>query len=443
MKKCSVLLAVFLACILCVTSVYGEDVFGVDGLETDYGFYFRLRQETWDNTFDFDDETGLDDAELFRFKTSIWMKNDYEKKFGLMAKLTNEARYYNEHIRNDEGFYEDEIFFDNLYVWGNDLFGLPLDVYVGRLDFLMTFGEGFLIMDGTPEDGSRSYYFNAVRLNYEINKNHNFDLVYIDNPRKDRFLPSMYPDHKQLLNTSDEMGFVFYSRNRLSDMIYVEPYYMYKEEDDPAMANGRTERDLELHTIGTRAIFTLGDYKLRGEYAYQFGEYDSGNDREAWGGYIFLSRQYKNITWQPKWEIGAVFLTGDKAGTSDTDEGFNPLFSKWPMLSEAFVFVMATERGATYWTNMEWYRIGLNLTFTEQTNLDLKYNFIMADEAITGNPFSSGTGDERGHMTMAKATHKFTKKIKGYLMVEHMIPLDHYASDDRAMFVRWELEFKF
>ena len=28
------------------------------------------------------------------------------------------------------------------------------------------YGEGFLIFDGTPSDGSRSFYFNAVTLPY-------------------------------------------------------------------------------------------------------------------------------------------------------------------------------------------------------------------------------------------------------------------------------------
>jgi len=48
---------------------------------------------------------------------------------------------------------------------------LPIDFKIGRQDFLGQYGEGFLILDGTPGDGSRSFYFNAIKLTWKINSN--------------------------------------------------------------------------------------------------------------------------------------------------------------------------------------------------------------------------------------------------------------------------------
>ncbi len=445
LKRWIYVLALAVAVASIAPAVHAAHLYGPEGLDTTYGFYHRLRHETWDNSFDFSDDAGLDDANLWRFKTSLWLKSDYEKKWGFKIKLTNEARYYMEHHRGDEGWDEDEIIFDNLYFYMNDAFGLPLDISVGRQDFLFTFGEGFLIMDGTPEDGSRSFYFNAAKINWAFTSNYSVDLVYISNPQKDDYLPSLYSADKKALNASDEQGVVVYGRLKINDQLNVEPYYMWKEEENDPTFND----ELDIHTLGARVVYTFGAYKLRFEYCHQFGEYENQNalgesvDRNAGGGYVFIGRSYKNITWTPSWELGAVYLTGDDPDTTDEDEGFDPLFSRWPWLSESFVFMFAPERGVNYRTNLQLYRIGLGLTFTPQTSLNMRYNYVLANEERTTNPFASGTDDDRGHLTQATVKHVFSKNIDGYLMVEHLIPGDHYVFDDTALFVRWQLQFKY
>ena len=66
---------------------------------------------------------------------------------------------------------------------------------IGRQDFLGPdmYGEGFLLMDGSPADGSRTFYFNAAKLRWKINEKNSLDFVYIDDPRTDVFLPSIHP----------------------------------------------------------------------------------------------------------------------------------------------------------------------------------------------------------------------------------------------------------
>lgn len=439
------LCAVLLGGLLFVTSTFAEHIYGPDELDTSYGAAFRLRQETWDNAFDFSDTSPPDDDNYWRLKTSVWLKHTYAKQYDLMVKLTNEARYFmstgNETSR-PYGLNGDEIVFDNLYASAYNVLGLPVDLIIGRQDFLMKYGEGFLIMDGTPLDGSRTFYFNAAKATVRLGEKHSLDIVYITNPKEDIYLPSAYPADKRQLIEWDESGLVVYGKSKVLDNLQIEPYYIYKKEE--------TQDELDLNTIGARAVFSTGAWKLRGEFAHQFGKYNDSEEtafsdekREANGGYLFFGRGYKDILWSPSWELGYVYLSGDDPDSSK-DEGWDPLFSRWPWLSELYILTAAPERGIAYWTNLQWYTARVKLSLTDATRLDVNYNYVKANEDSTsGAPFySRDGGKERGHLPQAKLSHKFSNNVDGYLLVEYMMPGDYYVNDDDAMFVRWQLQWK-
>ncbi len=410
--------------------------------DTSFGGLVRFRLTNVDNAFDLDEEGGVGDADFFRLKTSVWMKARWGEKWGGVVKFTNEARYFMENFTGDDGFKQDELLVDNLYLYVNGVFGLPVDLSIGRQDFGGQYGEGFLLMEGTPDDGSRTYYFNAARAVWHIAPGHSLDVVYISNPKDDVYLPSVYAADKRALNTSDEQGVVLYGRSKVSEWLSLEPYYMFKEEEAPAMAFGAAETDLDLHTLGARAVVRMGPYTLRGEYAGQFGEYDSGTEREAAGGYVFIGRKHPRLPWQPAWELGAVYVSGDDPSTTGKDEGFNPLFSRWPWLSELLVYSMIPERGVNYRTNLECYRAGLDLLCTNDTRLKLHYNYLRAPEDAN-SPFAVPGERDRGHLLQGRLMHCFSEAVSGYVLVEHMIAGDHYAAGDRATFVRWELQTTF
>jgi hypothetical protein len=82
----------------------------------------------------------------------------------------------------------DEGVVDNLFVEAKDLLNGKLDLKVGRQDFLNYFGEGFLIQDGTPGDGSRTYYFNAARATWKISKASSIDFAYMYDLNRDKML---------------------------------------------------------------------------------------------------------------------------------------------------------------------------------------------------------------------------------------------------------------
>ncbi len=451
-KKVLVLaLLVWLGGIFFITTAYADIAF-------DYGAAFRLRQEIWDNVMDLKTmESRNPDRNFFRLRTSVWGKADLDKDLGAYLKLTNEAKYYTGPYKLlTERLEENEVVFDNLYLKANNVFKLPVDLKIGRQDFLGPdmFGEGFLILDGTPGDGSRTFYFNAAKAKWRINQNNSIDFVYISNQQRDKYMPSLhssikntstYYNHKVILNTSDEQGFVVYGRNKISESLSVEPYYMYKTEKEY-----RANPELELNTIGARALFSLADWKFRGEYAHQFGEYDGGRDRSGNGGYIFVSRKLADVQLKPEFEFGFVYLSGDDPDSSK-NEGWNPLFSRNPSWNELLIYTLVYENlrdSATpgYWTNLQLYMAKVNMDLSPDTKLSLSWQLLRACERA--NPLSSfrsmfGNGKERGHLPTVMLGHKFSKKIDGFLQLEYFVPGDFYADDAKnATFFRWQLQFK-
>lgn len=441
--------------ILFASTAYAEVKF-------DGGVDFRLRQEIWDNVVTLNTlslTTSGADRNFLRLRTRVWGKADLSNDFGAYLKLTNEAKWFGlgpfnsfkTNIHNDD-FDPDELIVDNLYVDVKNLLG-AVDVRVGRQDFLGTYGEGFLITDGTPGDGSRSFYFNAAKVNVKLSKNFNFDATYITDPRTDIYMPSLHPavtgggfiDNKKLLNASNEQAFVLYGRGKIDNLV-VEPYYIYKTEQAFS-----TNPKLKLNTIGARAVYSVNSWKVGGEFAHQFGEYSGGVDRSGNGGYIFVSRKYEQTTWKPEFDLRFVYLSGDDPGSSK-NETWDPLFSRNPYWNELIIYTLIPETskfgGAIpgYWTNMEILKLTAKLNFTPATNLALALQYLWAPEKTAGLPAAMFTNDghNRGFLPTAILSHKFTKNIDGMAQLEYFAPGNFYAdAADNALFFRWQLQVKF
>ena len=345
-------------------------------------------------------------------------------------------------------FDEDELIVDNLFFDAKNIFGLPADIRIGRQDFIgpTGYGEGLLILDGTPGDGSRSFYFNAAKAVIKFNQNNTLDLVYITDPKTDLYLPSLYAGAKKQLTASNEEGFVVYGRNKINDNLTIEPYYMYKKEDK----FGATP-ELELNTLGARAVFKMDSWKLRGEFAHQFGEYEGGRDRTGNGGYVFIGKSFENVALKPEFDLGYVYLSGDDPNSKDKHEGWDPLFSRAPMWNELIIYTLINETvkdgGAIpgYWTNLNLIKASAKMNFTQNTNLSLSYQYLRASESTKGlsSKMFSNSGKEMGHLPTAMLNHKFSKNLDGYLQAEYFIPGNFYSNNtNNAIFLRWQLQFK-
>jgi hypothetical protein len=435
----------------------------------DAGADFRLRQEIWDNTVTLNTlarDTSGADRNFLRLRTRVWGKADFSSDFGAYLKLTNEAKWFGlgpfksfKTNPDKDEFDPDELIVDNLYVDARNLFG-AVDLRIGRQDFIGTYGEGFLIMDGTPGDGSRSFYFNAAKANVKVGKSFNFDLTYITDPRSDIYMPSIHPsvsgggfvDNKKLLTASNEQAFVAYGRGKIENLT-IEPYYIYKTENAFLTGNisGAPVPKLKLNTIGARAVYSFDSWKVGGEFAHQWGEYSGGVDRTGNGGYIFVSRKYEQTTWKPEFDLRFVYLSGDDPDSSKI-ETWDPLFSRNPYWNELIIYTLIPETGKFggpipgYWTNMEILKATAKLNFTPATNLALALQYLWAPEKTAGLPAAmfSNNGHNRGFLPTAILSHKFSKNVDAMAQLEYFAPGNFYAdAADNALFFRWQLQVKF
>lgn len=469
-KKISAVLLVCLSFIACATLAYAEVTF-------DGGFDLRLRQEIWDNVVDLgtlgnlvtSNASGFNDRDFFRFRTRLWGEMDVNKDFSAYLRIANEWKYYlGPYELNSQNLQEDELVVDNLYFKSDKIYGSPFSLKVGRQDFLGAdmYGEGFLLMDGTPGDGSRTFYFNAARLRANISQytdNNTVDFVFIDDPRTDTFFPSwhtavgpstFYVDNKQILTASHEQALMVYSRNKFADTLNLEPYYIYKKENPV----GTTPGD-HLSTFGARGTASLGGWNFGGEFAHQFGDFNNGQPRQGNGGYAFFGRNYDDLTFKPGFEFRYVYLSGNENAKNPdknaTDTTWDPLFSRNPYWNELFIYTLIPETSKYnslavpgYWSNLKLLMVKFKFDFTPKTNLVMTYQHLWAAEPtnITGPfaPMFSNSGTDRGHLPTAILSQKIAKNLDGFLQLEYFVPGNFYADTARnATFFRWQLRYTF
>ncbi len=446
-----------------------------EALENEPGASIRLRQEIWDNVVSLgtarDDQP---DRNFFRLRIQLWNYMKFSEQFGAYARIATEPKYYTGPYRlpldyvgsivtNKKRFDQDEIVIDNLYIDIKKPFDLPISFRIGRQDFLGKdmYGEGFLILDGTPGDGSRTFYFNAIKASINIAQGHSVDLVYVSNPTTDIFLPSLHPayydkkprgayiDHKKRLSGSDERGFWIYGRNKILDILTIEPYYIYKKEKQSDVV-----AESYINTLGMRAVFKTGDFFIRGEIARQFGKYDNGKKRRGVGGYAFLGYDFKQLPATPSLEAGYVYLSGDKSDTAKKDEGFNPLFSRAPQWNELLIYTLIPETAGKggpipgYWTNLKAFVAKLKLSPIKDLGITLSYQHFWADEEtnITDGTYKdmfSNDGKNRGDLWAIIGTYKFNKNLDAMLQLEYFEPGNFYSEKAKsATFIRWQLQYR-
>ena len=433
--------------IFCIFSIASEASAEV---KLKWGPYLRVRYEYWKNWKDMDNDQ-LDNRSFFRIKTSLWGQADLDEKYSLFAKLTNETKAYTYYApasskpsgKTEKGLRYDinEVVFDNLYLDFKKVLDAPVNIRLGRQD-LFGYGENFLIADGTPQDGSRTYYFNAMKTSWAINEANTFDLIYIRDPKDDTYLPIINEDKSpQNLNTTDEEGYVGYYKNKSIKNLTLDGYYIYKREEADGGVGYQAEKGI-INTLGSFARYDFPTWAIKGQAAYQFGDYGAYS-REALGGYGYIEKNFKEMSWSPMARTGFIYLSGNKTGTN-RNEGWDPLFSRYPWFSELYSLSMAAETGIVdYWTNMSAYAAEFSIKPTAKTKVSLNYYFLRANEQVTANSILSGSGKTRGHLPEVKVEYALTKAISMYVLAEYRIPGNFYKSEDAGLFVRTEFQIKF
>lgn len=403
-------------------------------LQFEFGFEQRVRNENWNNIMDYNDNAD-DEREQIRYRTRVWMKAPLGSNVDFAVALNQET---NQKMNMVNKF--DEVFIESLYLDIKKLFVKGLALRVGRQNLMH--GEGFMLFEGNSGDGSRSVYFNAVNLSY-THKKSTLELIGILNPSMDRMLPVVHNMRKRLTEW-DEQALGFYYTDKNLKNTSVEAYYFYKKEvnDYRPVTNLQFQPDRHISTMGGRVVQKLSPaWTLTGELAGQWGAQHNNVNLSGWAGYGYLKRTWKHA-WKPYVLGGYWGFSGDDPATKD-NEGWDPIFSRWPKWSELYIYSQVREKGVAYWTNTGMFQAETG--FSPHKKIDLRFTFYQmnAFHPFPGNAAMFGSGTNRGQNFQAKMDFVPYKNFKGHVLYETQAPGDFYRNQPGGYFLRFEISYLF
>jgi hypothetical protein len=365
--------------------------------------------------------------------------------------------------------------FDNLNVKWKNILGQPLTATVGRQDIFL--GDGWLVGDGTPFDGSWTYFLDSARLAYELKEQHTtIEAIGIIQSAHDAdWLPVIGANQNRLFTEQNEKGAILQVANTSSKAANITGYFIYKHDDATTMTKDQAAAfhpdNADIYTLGGRLNGLLGEHwKYWVEGAYQFGrkEYTvagSGQDPayvqpgtfrdiEAFGfnsklSYMFKDKLNNQLT------MSCEFLSGDDPNTKGTDEMFDVLWGRWPRWSEIGLYMFPAETRVGQEANL--FRFGPTWSLNPLKDLEFSasYYALFAPQAVptlgaTQSPATpasarlfTDSGNFRGHFVAAALKYKFSQHMSGHLWSEFLFPGDYYVYRNTLSFLRAELMFTF
>ncbi|MGC8744430.1 MAG: alginate export family protein [Verrucomicrobiia bacterium] len=406
----------------------------------------RLRNEYLNNAISLDEDAPRSEQDYLRFRGRIWTTITPADNFDFNVRLTAEPRNYlrpSYHKTPITGQDWTEGIIDILNFKWKQAFGLPLTMTIGRQDLML--GDPlnwWLVGDGTPLDGSRTYFLDAARLTWDIKDyNTTIDTIGIfQDAMNDAWLPPINHLEKALTD-QDEKGAILYISNKSIKNTQIDVYYMYKNDDArPGLTAGQ---DANIHTVGSKITGNITSnlsYSVEG--AYQFGERrkpgTQWQDINAFGVNNRLTYAFKDAL-DTKVRFSHEFISGDDPSTGDYEQ-FNMLWGRWPRWSELYIYSYVKESSVAQNNNVHRFGPGIIVTPIKDVTFSTDYNALFADQKANGvYPF--GNGDFRGHFLQSVLKVKFSKHVSGHLWGEFLWAGDYYAKRDLFTFVRTEIYF--
>jgi len=442
-----------------------------------YGADERARWEYFDHIpskVDVPAYSRIGENDYFRFRTRIWSEIDLLPTVTARARIVNESRSWiypdmSDRPQRSSSEWPDEWVFDNLYLDARDLLDKSMDIRIGRQE--LVYGNGRVLLDGTPGDGSRTLYFNAVKASVKSIPESQLDIFGIYNEPEDQWaINGAQRDLSAFAKAPagvTESGAGMYLTNATVKNLPFEAYLIFKRESGynqpvkpdaagkfPAPAFGwqtldtsakvLRNPDADIETAGVRLMPVFTD-ALTGNLEVA-GQYGSHGDTELHGYMVdaSLARKFATAPATPVLKGGVYILSGDDPKT-DTDEGWNPLWSRCPQSSELFVFAYDAEQSAFRWSNLVDPNLALSITPAKWAKTTATIHYLAALEA-DGN----GGGRERGWMgqlrqdfTLAENSLRKKDKLTTYFLLECLEPGNYYKKSDTALFARWEVLYTF
>lgn len=430
------------------------------------GLDHRFRVEYGENFLTLDDDSLNHEREYERYRTRWWTKWILGEDISLNTRLTWEFRTWDEPRTQNVNLDLDEALFDWFNINLRNVGGMPLTAMIGRQDIIM--GVGWLVLDGTPMDGSRTIYFDAARATYDwADTSSKVDLIYISqSAESDRWLEPIC-DENRGVTEQDENGAILYLTNTSFKPVQLEGFLMYKNDNpvEHMLENPlapQWSRKAEIFTFGGGVSGTQGDHwKYRAEGAIQTGEKsDITNDLstgemrdlEAYGALTTLEYQFKDSR-DHATHVTYEYASGDDPGSSDNEQ-FDLLWGEWPRWSELLIYTAFLETSPAELTNLHRLNLGHRFNLNKQWSITADYHALWADDEGSSSVYTISDDHKfRGHLFTAWAKFKFSSQLIGHMLGEYFIPGSYYgdpdeppvveSTDDDAFFLRFNVEYTF
>lgn len=390
-----------------------------------------------------------------RYRTRLWWKVSPCDDLSFNFRLTYEPYIY-DHPTTQISPANNEALFDEMNFEWKKFLNLPVTLKVGRQD--INLGDKWLIYDGTPGDGSRTFFFDAVRatITCDPRTKSALDLIYLNNRANSSARIRPFSDQGVELAEMDSQGVIVYGSNKSIADTTIEPYFIYKH-DEWITAPQRAD----IYTLGLRTVRNFGEHWVAsGELAKQFG-HKQGRVLDSLGFNGRVTYKFKDPH-DSEVYAGYEFDSGDKPGSRGRDEAFDRLWGRNTEWSDMYNgYIDSIEGPKAMSTNLHRVSLGWQASFEDPCGckfstvakpytLVLEHNILFADENnayVKGISPSSGKtgfsteGNFRGQLPRAQLLYKFNEHVSGQFLAEFFFPGDFYTDlrNDVALFLRYQL----
>jgi len=441
---------------------------GEDARSIRWGGDLRLRGEALNNARDLSDPVAdstafYDDSyQYYRMRYRLWIEARPSNSLTIYLRAGNEYRWgvYEKGTSADGRVLEaasirdpeSRISLDNGWAELTSPHGLSLRF--GRMD--LAYGEGFLIFDGTPADGSSSVWFDAIKANWS-GRGVSVDLFTAKIQDEGFGTPARDEDLYGL--AARWRGLELYTLDKVKRSATVAGSGIVHPRQSTVALGGRYSHLPETGwQLSTEGAFQTGTYNDReGDLGGRIG--DRNRARSGLGGYL-RGGWVSSGTARAGVELGGVYLSGDDRSTGRY-EGWDPFYGEWPKYSELLIYTLldATTRvgingsrpasvdDAGSWTNLRAAWIEGRVRAHPRARILGRFAWFGAAESgalasACGCP--KAASKDRGILFAAQADLDLAAGVTGQVLGERFLPGDYYGrGEDPAWYGRAQIVARF
>ena len=397
-----------------------------------WGADLRLRA-IYDNNLGLNGSAAGHERFWTRYRGRVWTSITPIEDLQFNIRLVAEPRLYCKPDEMEHQLIRHEAIFDQFNVQWTKPFELPLKLTVGRQDIKL--GDGWLVIEGTPRDGTRTFFFDAIRATLDAAEiKTTFDVICLRNHANSSSFIRPFNDRDLDLIEHDETGVIVYASNKSLQETTLDGYFIYKHDDRQLAAGNNSD----IYTVGARAAGRMDENWTYGaEVAPQWGQ-TNGVEKHALG-FNGNATYHLNDKLDNSFKFAYEYRSGDK----NRNGAFDMLWGRFPHWSNIVNdYVAGLEGLPSMLTNIHRLGVGWGCKPAEKLTLDAYYHLLFRDRNPLSNTAGfSNRGRLKGQLFSGLLGYKFNEHLSGHLIGEVFLPGNYYDStrNDVALFLRYEL----